>query len=146
MTHTTPVALTTTPFAKYAASLLPFFILLTVGLQAVAKAPNDWTVIVPFLILVLGGVVSYIVKLLPVGWQGRTKVVVTAIAAVVASLIPFITPGGFDSSVDIFIVLNAVLQTLSVQLGVDIRTSPVDRGLPALGRGAVTTDAPPPAR
>lgn len=122
----TPVVAATTPFATYAAVLLPAIALILTGLQAVEKAPGDWTVIVSFALLVLGAVGSYGVRLLPTGWQGRTKVLITVAAGLLASLVPFITPGGFDPNVDSLIIVNAVLQALGVQLGVDIRTAPID--------------------
>lgn len=121
--HAAPVV--ATPFTQYAAALLPLAILLTTGLQAVLRAPGDWTVLIPFGVLVLGGVGAVVAKLSPGAWAGRAKVIVTVVAAIVASIMPFILPGGFDPSVDVTIIVNAVLQTLAVQLGVDIRTSAI---------------------
>jgi hypothetical protein len=90
----TPVVAATTPFATYAAVLLPAIALIFTGLQAVLRAPGDWTVILPFGILVLGAAASYGVKLLPEGWRGRTKVLLTVAAGLLASLVPFVTPAG----------------------------------------------------
>lgn len=141
--NTAPVTTAPTPFANYAAALLPFAILVSTGLQAVLKHPGDWTVLLPFAILVLGGILAVVTKLSPGAWAARAKVIITLVAAVIASLIPFVLPGGFDPSVDATIVVNAVLQTLAVQLGVDIRTDaqkPID-AREAVGVPSVTSVA-----
>lgn len=139
MSTTPPVVATTTPFATYAAALLPFAILVTTGLQAVLAHPGDLTIWIPFLILVAGGIASYVVKLLPTGWQGRVKVLVTLAAAILASLVPFVLPGGFDPNVDGTIIVNAVLQTIALALGIEIRLNP----LTVTGARSLTTGKAP---
>lgn len=116
-----------TIFQKYAAVLLPFFILVVGASQTVLKpGPIDWNAVVTYAVLVLGGVVTYLVKLLPGAWQGGLKTGVAIVTTILSALLPFVLPGGFDPNVNIPIIIVAVLNALATQLGVSIRTEPTN--------------------
>lgn len=114
-----------TIFQKYAAALLPFFVLV-VGASATvfpkAGEPADWNAIAQFVVLVLGAVVTYVAPLLDSRWRGFAKTGVAIVAAVVSALLPFILPSGFDPSVSVPVIVVAVLNVISTELGVQIRT------------------------
>lgn len=116
-----------TIFQKYAAALLPFFILVIGASQTVLKeGPVDWVAILTFAILVLGAVVTFIVKLLPSAtWQGALKTGIAILTTILSALLPFVLPGGFDPSVNVPIIIVAVLNALATEFGVQIRTTQV---------------------
>lgn len=114
-----------TIFQKYAAALLPFFVLVIGASQTVLHRPIDWNATIVFAILVLGAVVTYIVKLLPGKWQGALKTGVAILTTILSALLPFILPGGWVTGVNLPIVIVAILTALATQLGVAIRTTPV---------------------
>lgn len=115
-----------TIFQKFAAALLPFFILVIGASQTVLKpGPVDWNAVIVFAILVLGAVVTFIVKLLPGTWQGGLKTGIAIITTILSALLPFVLPGGFDLSVNVPIIIVAVLNALATEFGVQIRTTPV---------------------
>src|SRR6478609_9179329 len=97
-----------TIFQKYAAALLPFFILVVGASQTVlhfgADQPVDWNAIITFAIVVLGAIVTFIVKL------------------ILSALLPFVLPGGFDPDVSVPIIIVAVLNAIATEFGVQIRT------------------------
>lgn len=114
-----------TIFQKYAAALLPFFVLVFGASATVfpkAGEPVDWNATAQFVVLVLGAVVTYLVPLLSAKWQGAAKTGVAIAAAIVSALLPFVLPGGFDPSVSVPVIIVAVLNVLSTELGVQIRT------------------------
>lgn len=123
-----------TIFQKFAAALLPFFILV-IGASATvfpkAGEPVNWNAVAQFAILVLGAIITYVVKLVQdAKWQGVLKTGVAILAAVISSLLPFLLPGGFDPSVSVPIIIVAILNAISTELGVQIRTAEVnDKGV-----------------
>jgi hypothetical protein len=126
-----------TVFQKYAAALLPFFILVVGASQTVLKAPIDWNATITFGIVVAGAVATFIVKLVPIKWQGALKTGVAILTAILSALLPFVLPGGFDPSVNWPIIIVAVLNALATELGVQVRTDPVV----ATGAGTVADPA-----
>lgn len=117
-----------TIFQKYAAALLPFFILVVGASQTVlhfgADQPVDWNAIITFAIVVLGAIVTFIVKLLPSAkWQGALKTGVAILTTILSALLPFVLPGGFDPDVSVPIIIVAVLNAIATEFGVQIRTS-----------------------
>lgn len=131
-----------TIFQKYAAALLPFFVLV-VGASATvfpqAGEPADWNAIAQFVVLVLGAVITYLVPLVATKWRGAAKTGVSIVAAIISALIPFLLPGGFDPSVSVPVIVVAVLNVISTELGVQIRT-----GDNAVSGGIVTDPASAP--
>lgn len=121
-----------TIFQKYAAALLPFFILVVGASQTVLKDPVEWNAIVTFAILVLGAIISFIVPLAPTRWQGGVKTSVAIITTVLSAVLPFILPGGFDPSVNVPIIIVAVLNALATEFGVQIRRDTPTVGAPGL--------------
>jgi len=117
-----------TIFQKYAAALLPFFVLVIGGSQTVfgGGKPFDWSTFVPYLILVLGAIVTYIVKLLPGGWQGAAKTGIAIITTILSAILPFLLPGGWNPDYSWQIILVGVLTAVATEFGVQIRTTPVN--------------------
>jgi hypothetical protein len=117
-----------TIFQKYAAALLPFFILVVGASQTVLQDPKNLTVIVTFAILVAGAVATYIVKLLPGGWQGGVKTGIAILTTILSAVLPFLLPGGFTPGANLPVVAVAILNALATEFGVQIRTDPVVSG------------------
>lgn len=127
-----------TIFQKYAAALLPFFILVVGASQTVlhfgADQAVDWNAIITFAIVVLGAVITFIVKLLPnATWQGALKTGVAILTTILSALLPFVLPGGFDPDVNVPVIIVAVLNAIATEFGVQIRTgdSPMEGGVVA---------------
>lgn len=113
-----------TVFQKYAAALLPFFILVIGASQTVLGKGFDLQVIVPFAIIVLGAIATFIVKLIPGKWQGGLKTGVAIAATILSAVVPFLLPSGFSFSANAPIVIVAILNALATELGVQIRIAP----------------------
>ena len=113
---------------KYAPILLPFLILVVGGLQTAfpQDEPINWVNVLQFAILVVGAIGTYLVRLLPSGWQGALKTGIAIIATILAALVPFVVPGGFASDASWQLILVGVFQALTTELGVAIRTDPVN--------------------
>lgn len=114
-----------TIFQRFAAALLPFFILVIGASQTVLNGPIDWNAIIVFGILVLGAIVTYILPLVNKKWQGALKTGVAIITVILSALLPFILPGGFDPSVNVPVIIVAVLNAIATEFGVVIRTTPI---------------------
>ena len=132
-----------TTFQKYAAALLPFFILV-VGASQTVLGSLTWQNGIPFAILVAGAVATYVVRILPGGWQGGAKTGIAIFTAIAASILPFLLPSGFDPSVNLPIIVVAILNALATELGVQIRVSPLDTpAVPVPVVEVAPTEAPP---
>lgn len=119
-----PFALSTI-FQKYAAALLPFFIIVVGGLQPLFASDDiDWRAVTQFALLVLGAVVTFIVPLVPGPWKGALKTGVQVLVVILTALIQFLIPSGFDPAAGVQLIVVAVLQALAVELGVQIRSGP----------------------
>lgn len=122
-----------TIFQKYAAALLPFFILVIGASQTVfTGSGQDWNAITNFAILVLGAVVTYVVPLLASKWQGGLKTGIAILTTILTAILPFVLTGGWDPNVNTPILLVAVLNALATEFGVQIRTTPVNNAGVAL--------------
>ena len=111
-----------TVFQKYAAALLPFAVLVVGASQTVLQDPTNWLNNLLFAIIVLGAVVTYIVKLIPdAAWQGRAKTGVAIVTTILTAVLPFVLPGGFDPAASLPVIIVAILNALSTELGVQIR-------------------------
>ncbi len=147
-----------TIFGKYAAALLPFFVLVVGASQTVLHAGFNLQVDIPFALIVLGAIVSFIVKLLPRGWQGGLKTGIALTTTVLSAVLPFVLPGTFRLSESLPVVIVAILNALATELGVYIRVNPlIDAGTAgttpsvitnvtnvapaAVGSGTITTSA-----
>lgn len=107
-------------FETYAAALLPFFVLVVGGLTEVVKNPHAATIL-PFLILVLGTALTYVVPLLPSGWQGVFKTGVPIVTTVIAALVVYAQDGTLNWGNSAVIIVGA-LSALATEFGVQIRT------------------------
>lgn len=112
-------------FQKYAAALLPFFIIVVGASQTILGGPPDFQTLVPFAIIVAGAIATFIVKLIPdVKWQGGLKTGIAIFSTILTALVPFLLPGGFQLSANLPIVIVAILNALATELGVQIRVAP----------------------
>lgn len=121
MSTVTEVQVAESPLTRYAASLFPFAIAVIGGLQLVLDNPGNWVIVIQFAILIVGSFVAYLLKLVPARWAGAAKTGAQIGAAVLAALVPFILPGGFDPAVNATAVIIGVLNALATEFGVQIR-------------------------
>jgi hypothetical protein len=104
---------------RYLSALLSTAIVL---LGAFVAIPRDaWSFGNPqvgsFVALAVATIISYVVKLLPSGWQAGAKVGVQIVGGVFAAVWPLF----LGAEVDWFVVVLAALNALATQLGVDAR-------------------------
>jgi hypothetical protein len=139
-------------FQRYAAAFLPFLIIVIGASQTVIAHPKDVASDVTFFLLVLGNILSFIVPLLKTAWQGGAKTGIAIVTVVVAAVLPFLLPTGFQPGVSIPIIVVAVLNAVAIEFGVQIRTAPTDlppvKTAPPLVVNVVTPSSPvtpPPA-
>jgi hypothetical protein len=117
-------------FTKYAAALLSFLILVLGATQTVLKHPTDLTVLIPFGIVVLGAIATFFVPLIQnTIWQGRIKTGIAILTTILATLVPFLLPGGFVPGTSWPVVFVAIFNALATELGIQIR---IDASKPAI--------------
>jgi hypothetical protein len=75
----------------------------------------------PFLALVVGGVISLFVPLAPIAWRGAFKTGAVVVLGVISTLIPIWIDGAFPVS-SIPVLILAALQAFATETGVQIRT------------------------
>jgi len=109
-----------TVFQKYATAILSLSVLLLGAVGTALHGTVSAVDILQLVILFLGGIVTYIVPLLPGGWSGGLKTGVGIAAAAVALVIPYVTQGSITTA-QILLVVVGVIQAAATQLGVAIR-------------------------
>lgn len=133
-----------TVFKHYAAALLPFFILVIGASQTVLHAGFNLQVDIPFAVLVLGAIITFIVQLLPSGWQGALKTGVAIVTTILSALLPFVLPGTVHLSQSVPVVAIAILNAIATEFGVQIRTAPmINAGTAVPGVAADISSLPP---
>lgn len=105
---------------KYASAIILFLSVAVTPLSALLVGPVTWTAVWQYVALLLAAVGSYLIPLLPKGWQGAGKTGIAIAGAVVAALIPVWT-GTWDRAT-ILVLVMAVVQAVGTELGVQIRT------------------------
>lgn len=104
---------------KYLAGLLTVAVVFITAFQAAVQegitATEAWQLAGMF----VGAVITTFVPITPGKWAASLKVIGAVIGAAIAAIIPFVT-SGWDAS-SITIVILAVVNTLAVQLGVNVR-------------------------
>ncbi|QDZ15770.1 hypothetical protein [Humibacter ginsenosidimutans] len=105
---------------KYASAVILFLSVAVTPLSALLVGPFSWTAVWQYVALLLAAVGSYLIPLLPKGWQGAGKTSVAVAGAVVAALIPVWT-GTWDRAT-ILVIVMAVVQAIGTEFGVQIRT------------------------
>jgi len=129
-----------TLFSKYAAALLPFFVLVVGASQTVLHAGFNLQVDIPFAIIVLGAILSFIVPLINKAWQGGLKTGIALATTVLSAVLPFVLPGTVHLSASLPVVIVAVLNALATELGVYIRVNPlIDAGTAGATHSVITT-------
>ncbi|QGZ16733.1 hypothetical protein PBI_DEWDROP_86 [Microbacterium phage Dewdrop] len=104
---------------KYLAGLLTVLVVAVTAFQAALSDGFTTTEAWQLSGLVLGAFVTVFVPLLEKPWAAALKVGGAVLGAAIAAIVPFVT-GGWDASA-LTIVVLAVLNTLTTQLGVDVR-------------------------
>jgi hypothetical protein len=105
---------------KYATAIILFLSVSMTPLVALVVAPFTWVAVWQYVSLLLGAVGSYLVPLLPSGWQGFGKTGIAILAAVVAAVIPVWTDTWNRATVLVLVI--AIVQAIGTELGVQIRT------------------------
>ncbi|QKN87787.1 membrane protein [Microbacterium phage Nebulous] len=104
---------------KYLAGLLTVAVLFITAFQAAVQDGITVTEAWQLAGMFVGAIVTTFVPITPGKWAASLKVLGAVIGAGIAALIPFLTTG-WDASA-ITIVVLAVVNTLAVQLGVNVR-------------------------
>jgi hypothetical protein len=102
-------------FQKYAAALLPFFVLVVGASQTVLHAGFNLQVDIPFAIVVLGAILSFRFPLINKAWQGGIKTGIAIATTILTALLPFVLPGTFHLSASLPIVIVAVLNAIATE-------------------------------
>jgi len=130
LTTITPTPIASGTFQTWAVAIFSFLTIGLGGLGAllfVLSQPSTFLAkviaVITFAILVLGAVLSTIVKILPTGWQGRAKVGISLVAVVLVAVLPFVK-GNFNPVTDIPLLGIALVNAITTQLGVAIRVTP----------------------
>jgi hypothetical protein len=131
-----------TAFQKYAAALLPFAVLVIGASQTVLHAGFNLQVDIPFAVIVLGAILTFVVRLLPAGWQGGLKTGIAIVTTILSAALPFVLPGTVHLSASVPVVVVAILNALATELGVQIRTNPIDAGTAVPGVPADVSSLP----
>lgn len=107
---------------RYATTLLNLALL---ALTALVTLHYDIASIGQFVVLILGGVATFVVPVADAKWAGKLKTGVAIVTALVAAVIPFLVQGAITPS-QVFTVILAGVTAFAVELGVQIRTIPTD--------------------
>ncbi|QIN93849.1 membrane protein [Microbacterium phage Alakazam] len=121
---------------KYLAGLLTVAVLFITAFQAAVQDGITVTEAWQLAGMFVGAIVTTFVPITPGKWAASLKVLGAVIGAGIAAVIPFLTTG-WDASA-ITIVVLAVVNTLAVQLGVNVR---VDSARAALADPAKSDNA-----
>ncbi|WHE35137.1 hypothetical protein [Microbacterium sp. BDGP8] len=129
---------------KYLAALLPGIIILFGGLQtALADERIDSAEGSQLLALTGGIIVTFGVPIVEGRWRGLFKTGAAIFAAVATLIIPLILGFTWQSLV---IFALAALSALATEIGVQVRSEPLDAGVTADGAAVVTSLHPEPQR
>ncbi|AWN07751.1 membrane protein [Microbacterium phage Hendrix] len=122
---------------KYLAGLLTVLVVAVTAFQAALSDGFTTTEAWQLSGLVLGAFVTVFVPLLQGKWAAGLKVGGAVLGAAIAAIVPFAT-GGWDASA-VTIVVLAILNTLTTQMGVDVR---IDSAKQALADPSVSIEVP----
>lgn len=129
---------------KYAAALLPGFIILFGGLQtALADDRIDSIEGGQLLALTAGVLVTFVVPVVDGRWRGLFKTGSAIFAAVATLIIPLVLGFTWQSLV---IFALAALSALATEIGVQVRSEPIDAGEATPGTVLNITTAQDPGR
>lgn len=112
---------------KYLAGLLTVLVVGVTAFQAALSDGFTETEAWQLSGLVLGAFVTVFVPLLKGSWSAGLKVGGAVLGAAIAAIVPFVTAGWDESSITI--VVLAILNALTVQLGVDVRLDSAKQAL-----------------
>lgn len=123
---------------KYLAGLLTVAVVLIAAFQAALQDGLTLTEVFQLLGLFIGALVTTYVPIVPGKWAASLKVLGAVLGAAIAATIPFLTTGWNASAVTL--VVFAIVNTLAVQLGVNVRVDSARATLadPAKSDAAIT--------
>jgi len=107
-------------FQKYATAIFSLAVLVIGALQVAVATGITPTAIAQLVVLALGGVITYVVPLVPGKWAGLLKTGIAILAAVIVLVIPYITAGTITLDQILLVVVGAI-NAAATQLGVNIR-------------------------
>ena len=107
-------------FQKYATAIFSLAVLVIGALQVAVATGITPTAIAQLVVLALGGVITYLVPLVPGKWSGVLKTGIAILAAVIVLVIPYITAGTITLDQILLVVVGAI-NAAATQLGVNIR-------------------------
>jgi len=107
-------------FQKYATAIFSLAVLVIGALQVAVATGITPTAIAQLIVLALGGVITYVVPLVPGKWAGLLKTGIAILAAVIVLVIPYITAGHITLDQILLVVVGAI-NAAATQLGVNIR-------------------------
>jgi len=107
-------------FQKYATAIFSLAVLVIGALQVAVATGITPTAIAQLVVLTLGGVITYVVPLVPGKWAGLLKTGIAILAAVIVLVIPYITAGTITLDQILLVVVGAI-NAAATQLGVNIR-------------------------
>jgi len=105
---------------KYVTAFILFANVALTPFAALMVGSFSWVALWQYVAVVLAAVGSYLIPLLPSGWQGFGKTGVAILGAAVAAIIPVWTDT-WDGST-ILILVMAVVGAIGTELGVQFRT------------------------
>lgn len=105
--------------SKFLVAFIQLAVLVVAALQAALIDGLTEVEVYQLAGLLVGGIVTYFAPLLQNGWAAALKVIGAVLGAVIAAIIPLLAGEWTASSV--LIVVLAGLNTLAVQIGVDVR-------------------------
>lgn len=133
-----------TAFEKYAAILLPAFVLVFGGLQALEQN-ETWVGLITFLILVAGAIGTFVSKLVDAKWAGIFKTGIPILTAVLSALIPLVVNHEITKA-NVPMIVTSILQVILTEVGSQIRSNAlIDAGTATPGVAANITSLPPEA-
>lgn len=105
---------------KYVTAFILFTSVALTPAAALFVGGFSWTSLWQYVALILGAVVSYVVPLAPLKWQGISKTLVMVAAAIATAIIPVWQDDWTASS--ILILATTVVTAIGTELGVQFRT------------------------
>lgn len=129
---------------KYAAALLNIAGVALTALIAVLASPFSWTGVDQLVLVVIGAITVFFAPLASIRWQGIWKTGAGVLVTVLTLIVPFITAGGITPAQIVTVALAALI-TLGNEIGVQIRTAPIDAGTAIAGQASTVTSRPPSA-
>ncbi|WIE54237.1 hypothetical protein [Curtobacterium sp. MCBD17_003] len=125
---------------KFAPSILSLFTLILGVFTAAGDAANLLTLVTVLQIVVVLATTgtAYWLPLVLTKWQGIAKTGAEIVGVVATIVLPYALAGHITRA-QVIIVLTAIVKSIATEIGVQIRTAPIDAGSTASGTVPVIT-------